>query len=390
MAFLDAVNALRMHGETEVEVLGRRHPAAVVAGKPDGQQAPLVRLCDRRHQVLGVARRRQRDRDVAVACVGDDLTLEDQLESDIVAQRGHHSLIGGERPCRDRAPPRRTAKQCGQRGGVGGTAAVAQRVEPAATKKPLGHRDSRRGQPRCVLVQRFPLQPSTFGGLATCRCRQVIEKATGVGLLRLDERIQDTRALRLMCSHWFASSQVSSSRVIAAPACTRTRSLIRTSPRMVVSTHSSPLAVRTNACPATSAGSSTISPSRPSSLHVTQTVSSSVGFRSPGCSKQTWVSSHSRWYIRTNLPVAGTIGSSESIHRMWFAAPAGGRGPEPIHSVSTPHAGVRRIASTTAGSFADATASRRSPGLVATRTCATGSGSTSATDGSARLPMITG
>ncbi len=31
-----------------------------------------------------------------------------------------------------------------------------------------------------------------------------------------------------------------------------------------------------------------------------------------------------------------------------------------------------------------------SPGRVATRACATGSGSTSATDGSARLPTITG
>ena len=70
-----------------------------------------------------------------------------------------------------------------------------------------------------------------------------------------------------------------------------------------------------------------------------------AGFSRPGCSKQTWVSSHNRWYSRTKRPVAGTIGSSESTHRMWFAAPAGGRGPEPIHSVSAPQAGARRIAS---------------------------------------------
>ena len=49
---------------------------------------------------------------------------------------------------------------------------------------------------------------------------------------------------------------------------------------------------------------------------------------------------------------------------MWLAAPAGGRGPEPIHRVRTPHACARRMASTTAGSSADATAIRQVAGLT--------------------------
>ena len=96
VAFLDAVDALRVHGEAEVEVVGSGHPAAVVAGEADRQQAPLLGLGDRRHQVVRVARRRQRDRDVTVAGVGDDLALEDQLESDVVAERGHHGVVGGQ------------------------------------------------------------------------------------------------------------------------------------------------------------------------------------------------------------------------------------------------------------------------------------------------------
>ena len=91
----------RAHGEAEIQVLGRGHPAAVVAGEPDGQQAPLFCLGDRRHQVLGVAGCRQGDGDVTVAGVGDDLAREDQVEPDVVAQRGDHGLVGGQRPRRD-------------------------------------------------------------------------------------------------------------------------------------------------------------------------------------------------------------------------------------------------------------------------------------------------
>ena len=94
--------------------------------------------------------------------------------------------------------------------------------------------------------------------------------------------------------------------------------------------------------------------------------------------------------MSTNRPVAGTIGSSDSTHSTWSALPAAGRGPNPIQIVCAPHAGARRMVSRTCASSAEATAMITSPGLVATRAWATGSGSTSATAGRARLPMITG
>ena len=81
-----------------------RHPAAVVPGESDGEQTPLLRFGERRHQIVGVAGRRQRDGDVTVARVGDDLPLEDQIEPHVVAQRRHHRLVGGQRPRGDRTP----------------------------------------------------------------------------------------------------------------------------------------------------------------------------------------------------------------------------------------------------------------------------------------------
>ena len=104
VALLYAVDALRVHREAEVEVVGGGHPAAVVTGEPDGEQSPLLGFGDRRHQVFGIARRGQRDRDVAIACVSDDLALEDQFESDVVAQCRHHRFVGGQGPGGHRPP----------------------------------------------------------------------------------------------------------------------------------------------------------------------------------------------------------------------------------------------------------------------------------------------
>src|SRR6478672_8721467 len=126
---------------------------------------------------------------------------------------------------------------------------------------------SGRGQGRCVLVERLPLQPCAFGGFGPRRGGQVIEQTGGVRLLGFDERVEKGGAFGFLAC-CVPSHELTSRRVIAAPACTRTRSFAWTSPRIVVSTHSSPLAVRTNACPVASAGSSRTSASRPSSLHV--------------------------------------------------------------------------------------------------------------------------
>ncbi len=176
---------------------------------------------------------------------------------------------------------------------------------------------------------------------------------------------------------------------MAEPAWTRTRSPGLGRSMRLVSMCSRPSAVRTRASPRSS--TLTTSAVRPSSEQVMHTSSSQVsGRNSPVCSKHTWVSSHNRWYMRTKSSDAAK-GSSVSSHSTWSAAPSTGRGPAPIHTVSTPQAGPRRMASLTSASPAPATATTMSPGRTVARRVATRSapaGTTTA--GRARLPMITG
>ena len=83
--------------EAVIEIFSRRHLAAVVAGEPDRREPLMFGLGDGRHQVLGVARGRQRDRDIAVARMRDDLPFEDQVEADVVAKGGDR-VVRGQRP----------------------------------------------------------------------------------------------------------------------------------------------------------------------------------------------------------------------------------------------------------------------------------------------------
>ena len=138
----------------------------------------------------------------------------------------------------------------------------------------------------------------------------------------------------------------------------------------------------------------TTSARRPSSPQVMHASSASCGSGSsrPGCSKQTWVSSQSRWYRNTNPPVAGAIGS-------WIVYPQHmvGRprrpGAAPTRSRRMPHprpepaASDRRRPSSLAGRNRDEDVARPAP---ATRARWTRSDPVSANAGSARLPTITG
>ena len=94
MALLDAVDALRVHRVAEVQVLGGSHPAAVVPGESDREQSPLLGFGDRCHEVFGVTGCGQRDRDVAIPRVRDDLALEDQLRR----SPGNGALLPRVRP----------------------------------------------------------------------------------------------------------------------------------------------------------------------------------------------------------------------------------------------------------------------------------------------------
>ena len=98
LRFLDPVHALRTNDEAGVHIWVVRECAAVVAGETDGVQAALARLGQRGEQVGRIAAGRHGDGDVAGLGAGDQLTREHQLEPDVVAQRGHDRLIGGQRP----------------------------------------------------------------------------------------------------------------------------------------------------------------------------------------------------------------------------------------------------------------------------------------------------
>ena len=85
-------------------------------------------------------------------------------------------------------------------------------------------------------------------------------------------------------------------------------------------------------------------------------------------------------------------GSSVSSQMMWSDEPERGRSPPaPIHTVSTPQASPRRMASTIWGSSLSARATTMSPGRTLARRVATTSAPMgTVTAASARLPTITG
>src|SRR5690606_10062468 len=354
--------------------------AAVVAGEADGVQAAPPGLPHRRGEVRGTAAGGQRDRDVLVAGAGDQLAGEDQLEPDVVAQCGEHRLIGGQAPGRQRPSGRRAGEQRRQRRGVGRTAAVAEGEQPAAGGEPACHLGGGGVEQVGVGGQRGAPQGGALGGLRLRGRGQVGQQGLRVGLLGLDERVQEVgpvpgcagcagggdipRGHRPTSPSPVTASRVSSvTLLIARPACTSNRSPASTGPTSEVSTVTVPSAVRATTPPTPPGqpgepGESITSARQPSSLQVMHTSSVHSGSRSsPGCSKQTWVSSHSRWYSSTNPPVAGMRGSGSSSHSTWSAAPAGGRAPWPIHTVVAPQAGARSMADRTSGWSAPQTAS---------------------------------
>ena len=114
-----------------VHIGRRRHLAAVVAGEPDREHAAGAGLAEPGHEVAGAAAGRHADGDVARPGAGDELAGEHEVEADVVAQRGEHRLVGGERP--GRAAARRR----------GGRANSATRVGASVELPPLPNVNSR-------------------------------------------------------------------------------------------------------------------------------------------------------------------------------------------------------------------------------------------------------
>ena len=82
-----------------------RHGRPLVAAQADGEEAPPRRLLEGAEHVDRVAAGGEPDGDVAGPGVGDDLPGEDELEADVVGQRGQHGPVvdqgqGRERPAR--------------------------------------------------------------------------------------------------------------------------------------------------------------------------------------------------------------------------------------------------------------------------------------------------
>src|SRR6185312_1603126 len=170
---------------------------------------------------------------------------------------------------------RRPREQRDEGGDVGGAAAVAEREHPPARGEPARHLGGGRRDQLPVGVQGGRAQCGGIGGLGGGGGGEVAQQGLLVALLGVEEGVEEA-------GH-------GSTRPIAVPAWTSRRSPGRTWPISRVSTSSTPEAVRTRPGPTTS-------PSRPSSEQVMQTSSvHSASVSRPGCSKQTWVSSHSRW-----------------------------------------------------------------------------------------------
>src|SRR6185312_16826954 len=195
---------------------------------------------------------------------GDQLAGEHQLESDVVTQCGQDRLVGGQRPGRQGVAERRSREQGRQRGGIGAAAAVSEREQPAAGGEPPRQLGGGPRQQIGVGFQRGAPKRQTFGRLGLCRRGQIGEQRGGIVFLGVDERVQEvggfvggaheTPSRSSSSPTWSngaapripaAPASSSQTRLIAVPACTSTSSPDATGSTRVVTTSSTPRAVRT-------------------------------------------------------------------------------------------------------------------------------------------------
>src|SRR6185437_5116344 len=114
--------------------------AAVAAEKTDRLQSALARDAEAAQHVLALARRRDRDRDVALAAERLDLPRKDQRKAEIVAGGGQRRAVRRQRDRRDGRPVARVShRQFGREMlRVGGAAAIAEEQQLPAALDCLG------------------------------------------------------------------------------------------------------------------------------------------------------------------------------------------------------------------------------------------------------------
>src|ERR1700722_7785824 len=133
LGFLYPVDRGRRGHEEVVDGVKLGHLPSLVAGQADGEHPALAGLIEGAHQVRGVAARGQPDGDVAGMPERAELPREHHLDTDVVAQRGHHGRVAGK-PERRQWPDTAAGMQ-EQRGDllcVGGAASVAEGEQPCA------------------------------------------------------------------------------------------------------------------------------------------------------------------------------------------------------------------------------------------------------------------
>ena len=158
----------------------------------------LVGLGERDEQVARVAARREPERDVVLAGVGDELAREHEVEADVVAERGEHRRVVDEGAGRQRPAPRRvgrtarratprrwSCRRCRTR-----TAGHPLRSDRAIASGGVGRWPLPTARASCVADRRSP-PPSPRADSA-----RSVSKRPGVALVAFDERIEEVGARR--------------------------------------------------------------------------------------------------------------------------------------------------------------------------------------------------
>ena len=96
MAFLNAVNRRRWDDKTIIADTGRLHLAAIASRKTDCHKSHVFSCGESDDEIGRIAARGESDKTVTCFALRNDLTREDMLESDVVADRRDHRDISDE------------------------------------------------------------------------------------------------------------------------------------------------------------------------------------------------------------------------------------------------------------------------------------------------------
>src|SRR6266571_8061393 len=140
LGLLDPVDRGRRHHEQVVDGLRLRHPAAVVPGQADGEQAAPTGLVEGPDQVVRVAAGGQAQGDVAGPAEGRQLAGEHDLEANVVGQSGEDRDVRGQAG-RGKGPPSvgGSEEQGGHVLGIGARSPVPEGEELRPLPEGAGH-----------------------------------------------------------------------------------------------------------------------------------------------------------------------------------------------------------------------------------------------------------